>query len=98
MEGCPDLKELFEMNDGAFMERAEYEMSRISENLGNVNTSYKAKRTLTLRFTFTTDEMRNCVFCGFSAESKLAPLLRVMYDAPSGQSEHDSIRSVLNGG
>lgn len=64
---------LLQMAKGAIQERVDYEVSRVVDNLLDVNTDAKAKRKVTLTITMTTDENRRVVKVEASAKSALAP-------------------------
>ena len=66
-------KSFLEMARGAFMERADYEIARVVENILDANTNPTAKRKLTLTATFAPDGNRENVMVSFEAKSALAP-------------------------
>lgn len=66
-------KSILQMAHGAFMERADYEMSRIMENILDVNTPAKDKRKLTITMEFKPDETRQNIAVNTTAKSTLAP-------------------------
>lgn len=66
-------KSILEMARGAIQERADYEMSRIIDNIGDVNTAPTKKRTLTLTVEFTPNAERDQVAVSVVAQSKLQP-------------------------
>lgn len=53
-----DRKSILQMAQGAIMERVDYEMSRVLDNILDPNTSATAKRKLTVTLTFTPDDER----------------------------------------
>ena len=65
---------LLQMAKGAIQERVDYEVSRVVDNLLDVNTEAKAKRKVTLTITMTTDDNRRVVKVEASAKSTLAPV------------------------
>ncbi len=67
------IKSLLEMNGGAYLERSDYEVSRIIDNILDPNTTPKEKRKLTLVFEFTPSKDRSMFSVKFSAKSSLAP-------------------------
>lgn len=65
---------LLQMAKGAIQERVDYEVSRVVDNLLDVNTEAKAKRKVTLNIVMTTDDDRRVVKVEASAKSTLAPV------------------------
>lgn len=61
------------MARGAIQERADYEMSRILENILDANTSPTAKRKLTLTPELKPDDERQTIAVSCTAKSTLAP-------------------------
>lgn len=53
-----NAKSLLEMNGGAFMERTDYEVKKVLDNILDANTKAVEKRKITLTFTFSPDENR----------------------------------------
>jgi hypothetical protein len=51
-------KSILEMNNGAYMERADYEVANIIRNIRDANTKATKPRKLVLEFTFTPDDRR----------------------------------------
>ena len=66
-------KSILEMAGGAFLERADYEMSRILANINDVNTCATKKRTLTIQIEFMPDEDRETISIKTIVKSKLEP-------------------------
>lgn len=66
-------KSILQMARGAIEERADYEMTRLIENILDPNTPASAKRTLTLTLTLSPDDERQTIGVSCSAKSKLAP-------------------------
>lgn len=66
-------KSLLEMASGAFMERVDYEMPRIIDNILDPNTQASAKRKITITMEFIPDEDRSTIITNFSIKSALAP-------------------------
>lgn len=66
-------KSIMELAQGAFQERADYEMGRIVQNILDVNTSATAKRKMTVTLEFKPNEDRNRVGVACSVKSVLAP-------------------------
>ena len=65
---------LLQMAKGAIQERVDYEVTRVVDNLLDMNTEAKAKRRVVLTITMTTDEARRVVKVEASAKSALAPV------------------------
>jgi hypothetical protein len=65
---------LLQMAKGAIQERVDYEVSRVVDNLLDMNTEAKAKRKVTLNIVMTTDDDRRVVKVEASAKSTLAPV------------------------
>lgn len=66
-------KSILQMARGSIMERADYEMTRLLENILDANTEATAKRKLTLTLTLTPDSNRQNISVSVSAKSTLAP-------------------------
>lgn len=75
-----NAKSLLEMNGGAFMERTDYEVKKVLDNILDANTKAVEKRKITLTFTFSPDENRTGISVALSVKSTLAPTM------PSGTS------------
>ena len=65
---------LLQMAKGAIQERVDYEVTRVVDNLLDMNTEAKAKRKVTLTIMMTTDDDRRVVKVEASAKSTLAPV------------------------
>lgn len=68
------FKSILEMNDGAFLERADLAMAQVAENINDPNTPVKFKRKLTMTFEFTVDADRENVAVDCVVKPTLAPL------------------------
>lgn len=66
-------KSILEMCNGAFQERADYEMSRLIENIMDANTSPTAKRKLTITLELIPDDSRQNIAVRCNVKSVLAP-------------------------
>jgi len=73
MEAKLDTKSILELARGAILERADYEMKKILDNITDVNTKAGKKRTLTLTVEFLPDDERVTVNVRAVAKSKLEP-------------------------
>lgn len=65
---------ILQMAKGAIQERVDYEITRVVDNLLDMNTEAKAKRKVTLNIVMTTDDDRRVVKVEASAKSTLAPV------------------------
>lgn len=65
-------KSILQMARGAISERADYEMTRLIENIMDPNTKAAAKRKLTITLTFTPDDDRANIGVSCTAKSTLA--------------------------
>lgn len=86
-------KSVLEMARGAIMERADYEMSRLMENIRDANTSATAVRTLTITLKLKPDDTRQNIALSATAKSTLAatnPVTTALYDA----GENDVVEMV----
>lgn len=68
---------LLQMAKGAIQERVDYEVSRVVDNLLDMNTEAKAKRKIVLTIVMVPDEDRQVVKVEASAKSTLAPVTPV---------------------
>lgn len=66
-------KLILEMARGGFMERVDYEMPKIIDNILDVNTQATAKRKLTIILEFVPDSERRNIVANFSIKTALAP-------------------------
>lgn len=80
---------LLDMMNGGIKELADRDLQRVLENLKDVNTDPKKARSISVKFTLTSDDNRDCVKVRVQVESKLAPVkaqettLDIGYDAGS---------------
>ena len=65
---------LLRMAKGAIQERVDYEVTRVVDNLLDMNTEAKAKRKVVLTIVMATDDDRRVVKVEASAKSTLAPV------------------------
>lgn len=68
---------LLQMAKGAIQERVDYEVSRVIDNILDVNTDPTAKRKVTLTVELKPDEERQVVKITATAKSTLAPTVPV---------------------
>lgn len=73
METKENKSSILQMARGAIQERVDYEVSRIVENILDVNTEACVERKLTLTIKLKPDENRQYIKIAASAVSKLAP-------------------------
>lgn len=66
-------RSILEMARGAIMERVDYEMAKVLDNIMDANTKASAKRKLTVTLTFQPDEERTQIAVDTVAKSTLAP-------------------------
>jgi hypothetical protein len=66
-------KSILEMAHGAIMERADYEMNKVVENILDINTKAAKKRTLTVTLEFLPDDDRQQIQVKATSKSKLEP-------------------------
>lgn len=66
-------KSILQMARGAIMERADYEMTHLMENIMDPNTSATAKRKLTLTLELKPDDTRQNIAVSVTAKSTLSP-------------------------
>ena len=65
-------RKILEMARGALMERADYELTRIVENIMDINTPATKPRKLTVTIDLRPDETRQMVVISATAKSTLA--------------------------
>ena len=70
-------KSILEMARGAFLERADYEVKRLVDNILDPNTKATAKRKITITLTLVPDDLRSNVAVGCEVKSMLAPTSHV---------------------
>lgn len=63
---------ILQMANGAFMERVDYEMSRVVDNILDRNTKATAKRKITVSIELTPDDERGQINVAVTAKSTLA--------------------------
>lgn len=68
---------LLQMAKGAIQERVDYEVSRVVDNILDMNTEAKVKRKVTLTIVMVPDDDRQVVKIEASAKSTLAPVVPV---------------------
>lgn len=68
-----NAKSIMEMGGGSFLERIDYEMARVMNNILDANTKATAKRKVTVTLTFTPDDDRSIIGVDVVVKSALAP-------------------------
>ena len=68
---------LLQMAKGAIQERVDYEVSRVVDNILDMNTEAKVKRKVVLTIVMVPDDDRQVVKIEASAKSTLAPVVPV---------------------
>ena len=66
-------KSILEMARGGFLERVDYEMAHVIENILDANTKATGKRRLTITMELTPDDDRTNVAVNFTAKTALTP-------------------------
>lgn len=64
---------IMEMAGGAFLERVDYEMNRVLDNIFDVNTRATAKRKINVTIELTPDDSRSTIAVAVHAKSALTP-------------------------
>lgn len=68
-----DKKSILEMSAGAIMERVDYEMGKVLDNIMDPNTKPVAKRKITVTLELTPSADRNTITVQTTAKSTLCP-------------------------
>ena len=68
-----DKKSILEMSRGAIMERVDYELGKVIDNILDVNTAAAKKRKLTITLELTPDDDRTQIAVATQAKSTLVP-------------------------
>ena len=66
-------RSILQMAKGAIQERVDYEVSRVVDNILDMNTEPKKKRKIVLTIEMTPDEDRQIITTNVTAKSTLAP-------------------------
>jgi|GEM_PF-383061 len=82
---------LTQLAHGAIQERLDGELEKIFENIHDLNTGAKAKRTLTIKLEFTPDDSRKVVSLSGDFTIKLAPVEGVATTVLTGKDIHSGI-------
>ena len=73
MKNQNENSSILELANGAILERADYELKRIIDNIRDPNTKPDKKRTLTLTIDFTPNFERDNIRLNITAKSKIEP-------------------------
>lgn len=76
---------ILQMARGAFVERVDYEMHKVIDNILDPNTKATAKRKITLTIELVPDDERQQINVQVTAKSTLAP--KTKYSKAAGQDE-----------
>lgn len=68
-----DKKSILEMSRGAIMERVDYEMGKVIDNILDPNTAAAKKRKLTITLELLPDDERQQIVVATTAKSTLVP-------------------------
>lgn len=68
---------ILQMAKGAIQERVDYEVTKVIDNILDVNTDAKCKRKITLTIEMKPDENRQFISLSASAKSTLAPAVPI---------------------
>ncbi|MCI9576596.1 MAG: hypothetical protein HFJ84_08040 [Clostridiales bacterium] len=68
-----EKQSIIDMAMGAIKEKVDYEMSKIIDNILDINTKATGKRALTLTISLQPDDERKQIFVNAVAKSKLEP-------------------------
>lgn len=68
---------ILQMAKGAIQERVDYEVSKVIDNILDINTEATAKRKITLTVELKPDENRQFIRVNASAKSTLAPVVPI---------------------
>ncbi|MEK4283245.1 MULTISPECIES: replication terminator protein [unclassified Ureibacillus] len=94
---------LSELSNGAIQEKLDYELKKVFDNIHDKNTNATAKRTITIKLTFTPDENRQTVTVTSDFTTKLADVTSVSTtvltgrDITSGIVEAKELKSKVPG-
>jgi len=90
-------KSIIDMAQGAIKERVDYEMSRVLDNIMDINTRANKKRTLTLTLDLLPDVDRRQINVSVTAKSKLEPtnaVATVLYITDGNNGEITAVEMV----
>lgn len=64
-------KSILELNNGAIINKANYELERIIENINDINTDPTKAREMTIKIKFKADETRQQIYASATVTSKI---------------------------
>lgn len=92
-----DKKSILEMSRGAIMERVDYEMGKVIDNILDPNTKANAKRKLTITLELVPDNERQQIVVQTTAKSTLVPttpIITSLYVTGDGNGEMAVVEMV----
>lgn len=98
MQDAENRKSIMEMARGAIMERVDYEMTRVVDNIMDYNTKATAKRKITVTLEFVPDDNRGNVIVSATAKSTLAttnPVKTSLYVAGDRTKGHVRVAEMV---
>ena len=87
-------KSILEMAKGTILERTDYEMSKIIENILDVNTNPTKKRTLTITVSMQPSSDRQQIGIEVVAKSKLEPTLPIHTNLYVAENQNGKVVAV----
>ena len=94
MQTAEKAKSILEMGRGAIMERVDYEMAKVIENILDENTKATGVRELTVKIKFTPDDKREVIKVDTVASSKLQPTNSIVTALYLGKDQNGDIGAV----
>lgn len=89
---------ILDMAQGSYKERADIEMAYILDNIADVNTDAKKKRTLTIEISFLPDEQRRALSVSTTVKSKtvpMSPIATLLQAVPDGNGEMQYVEATV---
>ena len=87
-------KSILEMGRGAIMERVDYEMAKVIENILDENTKATGVRELTVKIKLMPDDKREVIKVDTVASSKLQPTNSIVTALYLGKDQNGNIGAV----
>ena len=88
------MKSILEMAKGGIMERVDYEMSKIIENILDENTKATGVRELTLKIKFVPDDKREIIQTSTVASTKLQPTNPIVTSLYVGKDQNGVVGAI----
>ena len=88
------MKSILEMAKGGIMERVDYEMSKIVENILDENTKATGVRELTLKIKFVPDDKREIIQTNTVASTKLQPTNPIVTSLYIGKDQNGVVGAI----